>query len=75
MKAYIVVEIDIHDPATYERYKGMAPASIAKYGVGALSPSQVETILRQTSDDLGKPGRDDFYGHGRVNAARAVGEQ
>jgi uncharacterized protein (DUF1330 family) len=32
MRAYIVVEIDIHDPTTYERYKGMAPSSIAQYG-------------------------------------------
>jgi uncharacterized protein (DUF1330 family) len=32
MRAYIIAEIDIHDPTTYERYKGMAPASIAKYG-------------------------------------------
>lgn len=32
MKAYIVVEIDIHDPTTYDHYKGLAPSSIAKYG-------------------------------------------
>jgi uncharacterized protein (DUF1330 family) len=32
MKAYIVAEIAIKDPVTYERYKAMAPASIAKYG-------------------------------------------
>ena len=32
MGTYVVVEIDIHDAATYERYKGMAPPSIAKYG-------------------------------------------
>ena len=30
--AYVVVEITIHDPATYERYKALAPASIAKFG-------------------------------------------
>ena len=32
MPAYVVVQIDIHDPATYERYKAMAPPSIAAYG-------------------------------------------
>jgi uncharacterized protein (DUF1330 family) len=32
MAAYVVVQIAIHDPATYERYKAMAPASIAAYG-------------------------------------------
>jgi hypothetical protein len=29
-------------------------------------------VQRASSDDLGKPGVDDFYGSGRVNAARAV---
>lgn len=32
MTAYIVVQIAIHDPATYERYKALAPAAIAAYG-------------------------------------------
>ena len=32
MAAYIVVEISIQDPATYERYKAMAPPSIALHG-------------------------------------------
>ena len=32
MRAFVVAEIDIHDPQTYERYKNLAPSSIAKYG-------------------------------------------
>lgn len=32
MAAYIVVEIAIRDPETYERYRVMAPPSIAQYG-------------------------------------------
>lgn len=32
MPAYVVVQIAIHDPATYERYKALAPPSIAAYG-------------------------------------------
>jgi uncharacterized protein (DUF1330 family) len=32
MSAYVVVQIAIHDPAAYERYKELAPASIAAYG-------------------------------------------
>jgi uncharacterized protein (DUF1330 family) len=32
MSAYIVVEIEINDPATYEEYKRLAPLSIAQYG-------------------------------------------
>ena len=31
MPAYIVVDIAIHDPQTYERYKLLAPPSIAAY--------------------------------------------
>jgi subtilisin family serine protease len=38
----------------------------------SLTPSQVESILRRSADDLGKPGRDEWYGRGRVNAAQAV---
>ena len=36
------------------------------------SVNQVETIIRHSSDDLGKPGRDQWYGHGRIDAAQAV---
>jgi uncharacterized protein (DUF1330 family) len=32
MAAYIMVEIAIHDAETYERYKKLAPPSIAAYG-------------------------------------------
>lgn len=38
----------------------------------SLTPSQVEAKLRAGADDLGKPGNDDFYGKGRVNAFRSV---
>jgi uncharacterized protein (DUF1330 family) len=32
MPAYVIVDIDIQDPQTYEQYKALAPASIAQYG-------------------------------------------
>jgi len=32
MPAYVAVQIDIHDPATYERYKELAPPSIIAHG-------------------------------------------
>lgn len=50
---------------------GVAALIIGKHG-GTLAPSEVERILRASSDDLGKPGNDASYGGGRVNAARAV---
>ena len=38
----------------------------------SLTPAQVEAKLRSSADDLGKPGNDDYYGLGRVNAYKAV---
>lgn len=32
MPAYVIVQIQIHDSPVYERYKALAPASIAAYG-------------------------------------------
>jgi len=32
MAAYIVVQIDVHDPATYEEYKAAAQNTLAAFG-------------------------------------------
>jgi serine protease len=37
-----------------------------------LTPVEVRAILRSSSNDLGTPGWDPVFGHGRVNARRAV---
>jgi lantibiotic leader peptide-processing serine protease len=50
---------------------GVAALIIEKLG-GSASPAEVKRILRQSADDLGKPGRDPYFGHGRVNAYNAV---
>jgi len=50
---------------------GVAALIIGKNG-GQMDPAKVEAVLRASADDLGKPGRDAYYGHGRVNAYRAV---
>jgi len=49
---------------------GVAALIIGKYG--KIGPAAVEARLRASADDLGKPGNDDFYGGGRVNAFRAT---
>jgi hypothetical protein len=37
-----------------------------------LTPVQVRNVLRSSANDLGTPGWDPVFGHGRVNAKRAV---
>jgi thermitase len=37
-----------------------------------LGPVQIDTILKETADDLGEEGDDIYYGAGRVNASAAV---
>jgi uncharacterized protein (DUF1330 family) len=32
MTAYVIVEINVTDPAGYEEYKRLAPATVANYG-------------------------------------------
>ena len=49
-----------------------AVAALVMAGNSALSPQEVESILMDTSEDLGTPGQDIYFGHGRINAAAAV---
>lgn len=39
---------------------------------GALDGRRIKVILKNRADDLGEPGVDPIYGHGLVNAGRAV---
>jgi hypothetical protein len=36
-------------------------------------PAQLRAAIMQSADDMGKPGNDPYYGHGRINVARALG--
>jgi subtilisin family serine protease len=47
-------------------------ALIIEKNSGSMKPAQVLSALQHSADDLGKPGNDDFYGGGFVNALRAV---
>lgn len=46
---------------------GVAALIIGANG-GDMHPAQVKVALAQGAEDLGKPGNDDVYGGGRVNA-------
>lgn len=50
---------------------GVAALVIGQSG-GEMHPAQVAAALRQGALDLGKPGRDEVYGHGFLNAHQAV---
>jgi subtilisin family serine protease len=50
---------------------GVAALIIGRNG-GDMDPAHVEAALRASADDLGKPGRDAFYGYGLVDASNAV---
>ena len=38
----------------------------------SLSPAQVEDVIESTAADLGAPGKDIYFGYGRVDAGAAV---
>jgi PKD repeat protein len=42
------------------------------FALGLEDPEEVLARMRESSDDLGSAGRDDRFGHGRLNVARAV---
>ncbi|HEY9721680.1 MAG TPA: S8 family peptidase [Oscillatoriaceae cyanobacterium] len=65
---------------SYDMMDGTSMATPFVSGVAALVRSQfpglsaaaVKARIEKTADDLGAPGFDPYYGHGRVNAYRAL---
>lgn len=53
MPAYLLVEIDIHNPVEYENYKKLTPASLVPFGGKFV----VRGGSAETLEGEGKPGR------------------
>lgn len=75
--------VDIYSSITRSSYaleSGTSMAAPVISGVAALvlsrnpflTPSQVETILKKSTVDLGAKGWDSLYGYGRIDANKAV---
>lgn len=68
------------DPSGYKSLSGTSMASPHAFGAAAvvkksnpnLTNADIRKILADTSVDLGTPGRDVFYGSGRIDAKAAV---
>jgi subtilisin family serine protease len=68
-------------PGGYGKMSGTSMASPVVAGCASLvlaahpeyGPSQVERALKDGATDLGSPGFDTNYGHGKVNASAALG--
>ena len=50
---------------------GLAALLVAQLGHG--NPALIRARILQSADDLGESGVDPYYGHGRINIARALG--
>jgi subtilisin family serine protease len=63
-----------------EKFSGTSAATPVAAGIAALvlsvdpnlTNTQVQYILERSAKDLGAPGRDDYYGYGRVDARAAL---
>lgn len=50
---------------------GAAAVIDAAFG-GLLTGDQIMELLKRGAQDLGKPGKDELYGHGRINVFRSL---
>jgi len=65
---------------SYGYHTGTSMAAAFTSGLAALvwsrypeySHDQVKSLLQSSSDDLGPPGWDEHFGHGRINALKAL---
>ncbi len=63
---------DVHGQTAWAAAQVAGVAALVWSVNPQLTPAQVQQILLDTADDLGPPGPDQLYGHGRLNAGHAV---
>lgn len=70
-------------PPTHDEYRSVYGTSLATpHGAGlaalvlsavpSLSSEEVEAVIQQSAVDLGDAGKDDKFGHGRIDASAAI---
>ncbi len=70
-----------NDGSTYAHMSGTSMSAPHVAGLAALlfaqdggrSNAEVRSLIEDSADDLGDAGWDPYYGHGRINAYRALG--
>ena len=73
-----VLSLDLHNSymlatgTSFSAAQVSGVAALVRTKHPALKNTQVTQVLFQTADDLGEKGKDQFYGAGRINAARAM---
>ncbi len=80
MPTYPVCGNDLGYTQNYSYMSGTSMACPMAAGLAALirsrnrswTAAQVQTAMQNNADDLGTPGRDDYFGYGRINAKRTI---
>jgi subtilisin family serine protease len=65
---FIIGEIGTSQAAPH--VAGLAALLVSLHGHG--QPQQIKQLIESSADDLGQPGVDPYFGHGRINVANAI---
>lgn len=88
MTAYVIVDIDVHDPVGYEEYKKLAPAAVELYGgkyiarggrtetlEGDWSPSRLVILQFENSEQAKRWLNSEEYREARAMRHRTANSQ
>jgi serine protease len=74
-----ILDLGRHDEFCYCGLEGtsmaaphVSAAAAMLYAQGITTPGAIRAALQQTAEDLGAPGRDDQYGYGLIQPAKAL---